>query len=60
MDQRSRYATFTLLAVISAAALVIFSPNAVDQPVLWWFALIVCAGSLVSLLFTRLSNRSHR
>lgn len=53
MPARTQSTVVTLVLVLSAACLVAFSPNALDQPVVWWTALVIAIASLVSMFIIR-------
>ncbi|WP_344360712.1 hypothetical protein [Streptomyces gobitricini] len=57
MSDRTKHSAALLLLISSAAALVIFSPDAVDQPVVRWTALGTACASLVGVVSVRRSRQ---
>ncbi|MGC5036853.1 hypothetical protein ACPXCS_12715 [Streptomyces sp. DT190] len=60
MSSQTKYSAPALLLIISAAALVVFSHNAIDQPIVGWTALSTGCALIIRLISLRRSARRRR
>jgi hypothetical protein len=60
MRQNSRSGIAVLVLALSVAGLIAFSPNAADQPIIWYAALVLAILALAALLLIRLSGKDRK